>query len=78
MILLKIVRTILTIVGVGNFQDTTSINIHCPLKQQGYFKQCSIKQNQINDKAILLNAKLDSIEYKWDKLMELIKNDTTQ
>ena len=78
MLLLKILLLPL-IIGVGSLiQDTTSVKIYCPKKEQRNFKRCIIKQDQINNMAIQVNAKLDSIEFKWDLLLELIKNDTIQ
>lgn len=68
---------IFVLIGAGSLiQDTTSIKIYCPQKTQRDSRRCIIKQDQINNMAIQVNAKLDSIEFKWDKLLELIKNDT--
>ena len=69
--------SIFVIISAGSLiQDTTSIKIHCPQKEQRDFKRCIIQQDQINNMAIQVNAKLDSIEFKWDLLLEFIKNDT--
>jgi len=68
---------IFVLIGVGSLiQDTMSVKIYCPQKEQRDFKRCIIKQDQLNNMAVQVNSKLDSIEYKWDKLIELIKNDT--
>ena len=79
MILLKTLLLLLKI-GVTDSlnQDTTSTNPNCYKKAQQDFTTCYTKQFNINNKVVRASLKLDSIEYKWDKLMELIKNDTIQ
>ena len=57
-------------------QDTTSNNPYCPKKAQKDFTNCYTKQGKINNMAIQVNHKLDSIYFKWDKLLDLIRNDT--
>ena len=75
MILLKTLLLLLIIGVTGNLQDTTSNSPYCPKKA---FKNCYTKQEKINNMAIQANIKLDSIDFKWDKLLELIRNDTIQ
>ena len=69
---------IFVLIGVADslIQDTTSNNPYCPKRAQQDFTDCYTKQDKINNIAIQVNHKLDSIEFKWDKLLELIRNDT--
>ena len=78
MILLKTLLLLLIIGVTGNFQDTTSNNPYCPKRAQKDFSNCYSKQEKINNMVIEANFKLDSIEFKWDRLLELIRNDTIQ